>query len=1367
MPANDGVFYTVRLNIKRIQAEEKFIDESFNVVIDDLDQKLLGIDHLNSGMHWTPWESGTSYMAGDVIRWPRLKSHQYAKCIQGGTSGANAPVVNTTGAEVSSGSTRWKIMSLTEVSDVKGGAISIWLGGGTLYERGDAVIYGKSIYRCKTASHYSSLSFQADIANWQEVFASIRFWQPNTYYDVDDTVIVDGFIHICLASHTSQSTYNLAEKNNWKRMHDYAIIPEWEPSTRYLVNQVVTIDGILYICTYDHTSDSSDVDVDEAYWTPLYASLQDWTTGSFYGVGATILYDNFIYKCTTAHVASQNFATDINNWALLHQLPSKLYDWDANIKYDQYQLVYYGDNIYRALYAHTSGANFDPTKWQIVSDSINDWVSQGDYQVGQYVNYQRVLYKCIVDNNDTNFTPAKWQKVSGGGIDSWITNKAYSVGDVVINANKIYQCNTAHTSTSFNTDVSNWTEISACITRIPNWAVSTEYVVGDLVAHDAKIYRCITAHTSDATQWDSAEEANWEELSPTINEISNWAVSTDYAVGQLVIHDNKLYRCNTAHTSDSTSFNTDITYWDVIGSSGIDSWKTGELYQQGSMIVYNDKIYVCDSSHTSANPFDYTKWHEVSSTTIEDWQANTEYVENQLIEYNDTLFRANKDFTSGTAVSDDDNNLDFVYANLSTWKSGVYYRQGVIVIDSDDKIYKCKQSHTSSSANRDTNWEELSKTLVEEYAQNKNYAEGAPVLYNGKLYRANTDVTNSTATLDPNKWDNIVGSGIEQWQPSTNYSVGNVVVNNDQIYICKTAHTSDSSDFNTDVAKWDVLDTKWQAKDWVTNIYYLENEVVLYDNTLYRCITAHTSLGTFELDKADWEPLSANIRQWVSGTTYKAGDIVIYNGDIWKCVTSNNSVSFEKDKWRQVNKCNIEMWRGAPDSNILALLHFDDVNDLYHNEYGSSFTSTISKFAQTSALFSGCNYSLDVGGHGEMSSPTYYFTTGNEVYTLEYWFRNEVHWGMFNQRILMPFFDGYSALSMTSSLCVINDPQGNQIGTFNEGQIIHIAQVITGTESTVYLNGVSLGTITRQTANASVNVHIADAVDYYKATLDELRISNIARYTSNFTPKKEIFPNPNYDGYKYNDLVVYEDKIYRAEVNNNDVVFTPSHWVEVSKSEVYLDWGSNNGYTVNDTVIYQNQLYRCITNHTSTNDFNDDYDKWIPLDKNCFVYDWAVAIPYYVGEVVKYDDGLFRCKTSHVSTLSDKPVEAILYAATGNTIDVDDTTIIPYSETIDLGSVKKVTDIDYIESTIDMSFTYTIEVSDDNVNYVNWVGVSIDARYIKLTVDSVNIVSGATSPNAHLTDFTVYGDSNNWEKISSGGADIDYATDADIDNMFS
>jgi hypothetical protein len=145
---------------------------------------------------------------------------------------------------------------------------------------------------------------------------------------------------------------------------------------------------------------------------------------------------------------------------------------------------------------------------------------------------------------------------------------------------------------------------------------------------------------------------------------------------------------------------------------------------------------------------------------------------------------------------------------------------------------------------------------------------------------------------------------------------------------------------------------------------------------------------------------------------------------------------------------------------------------------------------------------------------------------------------------------------------------------------------------------------------------------------------------------------------------------------------------------------------------------------------------------------------------------LWKCLSTHESTSDEPPTDAKIYEASGNVIEVDDTTTIPYTETIDLGSVKHITDIDYTESTTDMSFTYTIETSDDNIVYNRWTEDPINARYIKLTVDSVNIVSGATSPKAYLANFTVYGDSDKWIKISSGGGDIEYATNSDIDNLF-
>lgn len=169
----------------------------------------------------------------------------------------------------------------------------------------------------------------------------------------------------------------------------------------------------------------------------------------------------------------------------------------------------------------------------------------------------------IIDNPNSS---------QGAFISSWVTGKSYAVGDLVIHNNKIYSCNTAHTSTTFASDIANWTEISASITYIDDWVATTSYVQGDLVAHDAKIYRCTTTHTSEST-WNSTEEGKWEELSPTINEITTWDQSTAYAQNQIVIYNYCLYQCITAHTSTS-SF--DTTKWEALSQEVATTTETVE-----------------------------------------------------------------------------------------------------------------------------------------------------------------------------------------------------------------------------------------------------------------------------------------------------------------------------------------------------------------------------------------------------------------------------------------------------------------------------------------------------------------------------------------------------------------------------------------------------------------------------------------------------------------------------------------------------------------------------------------------------------------------------------------------------------------------
>lgn len=996
---------------------------------------------------------------------------------------------------------------------------------------------------------------------------------------------------------------------------------------------------------------------------------------------------------------------------------------------------------------------------------IKDWVASTAYIVGQYVNNNGVLYKCTTANNDTTFDPTNWQKIAGGGLDEWESSTLYSVDDVVIYNNKIYQCNTAHTSgATFLPDEAKWTEISACITRIPNWVANEDYVVGDLVAHDAKIYRCTTAHTSGST-FDSTEEAKWEELSPTINEISLWAAATDYEVGQLVIYANKLFRCTTAHTSTS-NFISDINNWQEISSNDIDNWQTSMPYKLGDFVYKDGQIYRCTTAHTSDSSnfyADITYWELLDTKwRAENWVASKYYAIGDVVLYDNRLFKCIVANTSSSNFAADYDKWSAISSKLELWKANTYYAVGDMVIY-NNKLYRCKTGHTSTTTlSADiANWDLISSGTIDNWKSNEDYNVNSVVIYNNKIYQCKTSHS-AGSTFDYSKWKEISSSDIDLWAANFDYIVGDIVIYDNQLYRCITAHTS-TSNFKDTISRWQVLDTKWQAKDWAANTYYLVEEVVLYDNTPYKCITTHTSFGTFELDKANWTPLNANARIWTSGTSYKVGDTVEYNGDLYRCTTANNDIVFKYFKWYKISKCNIEIWKAAPDPNILALLHFDSPTYLEYNEYGVDFNKTGSQLS-TNGRF-GYAYNMNAA-NGTVYSPSYSFSN-NESYTIEFWlYCNSDNYGRTSNSTIeignignaLTFQGGAKIFRNTSYQIMSNN--------IIDAAWNYMTFVITPTTCTVYVNGIIEGTITRPNSySTSVSMGGPTVTTTNTGTfiIDELCITKGAKYTSNFSVPTAPLLNPNYYGYVKDDLVVYEDRIYRALVSNNDNQFDPTKWVEVSSSSTPL-WDSGTYYYIGDNVIYDNQTYRCIAAHTS-NTFLGDIAYWQSLDTNWLVNDWIPNKLYLENQVVSYDDGLWKCLNTHISVSGDSPANSVIYTSPTNVIDVDDTTVIPYSETIDLGAIKKVTDITYNEVTTDMSFTYTIETSEDNITFTPWTGTKTNARYIKLTVDTVNIVTGATSPNAYLDDFTVVGESDNWEKISSS-SDINYATDSDIDSLF-
>lgn len=626
--------YTPKLKIKLIDEKEYFADEAFNAVIGDADNKLVGISHLSSAMHWDEWVANKAYNKNDIIRYKSLSGGQYAKCITSGISDKKEPTVNVTGSKVKDGTVEWSILSLADLL-FDSTKIDIWLSSES-YSRGQVVMYNNCLYRCKTP-HTSSSTFDLDALKWQEIKASLSIWKPLTYYFVDDIIVEDNLLYMCITAHVSESTFNTTEETYWEVIGGAGGISVWQDNKSYNEGQLVS-------------------------------------------------YNNILYKANSKHTSSANFSADIANW-----------------------------------------------------DIVN------------------------------------------AGLNSWATSVYYPAGMIVIANNKIYQCITAHTSTKFTADIANWQEISGYRVVIDDWKANTEYIVGDLCAHDKKIYRCTVKHTSGA-KFDSIEEANWEELSPTINEITDWKASTSYNAKDIVINDNALYRCKTSHTSTSDFATDALTYWAKLsGANAVSVWASSKSYDVGQLVVYNNQLFRANTSHASSATFDLdgAKWNLLESN-IGEYKANVYYPIGTAVIYNNALFKCKVAHNSTSTFNRDnwtriDNNNPLV----KDWTTSTYYYANDVVLYGN-QLYRCSANHTSSNFSADrANWS-LVRSGEFTFKPNVYYHAGDIVEYNGDIYRAVRDNSSSSFVL-PN-WEKITYS-LEQWKPCYLNNIISMVTFEDGEYI--------------------------------------------------------------------------------------------------------------------------------------------------------------------------------------------------------------------------------------------------------------------------------------------------------------------------------------------------------------------------------------------------------------------------------------------------------------------------------------------------------------------------------------------------------------------------------------------------------
>ena len=599
---------TKKLRLNLLSGLEKLHKDTFNGIIEDIDNKCVGIAHLQENSHWKIKKKNTDYSKGDVVRTTTCKSNQYFQCIVGGTSGKDEPKNQGTGAQITDNTATWIINEIGSSDSSNGGAV-IFVGE-KYYTKGQLAIFNGVLYR-SIKDHVAKTTFQEDFENWQKLYSNIREWADSTFYFSDEIVLNDDKLYKCNKDHTSAETF-ISEIDDWNLL-SYSGIESFEPSKYYNKNDVIVDDNRLYKCISAHTS-KADFISDIQNWE-LLSNIQDWEKSKNYIKGNIVLYDNTPYKVTKNHV-SNDFSLDKDNFEITY---SNIRDFNASSYYKAGSYVLYDNNIYKALNdtkgdighklqlqtsasftdsegVYTKEIGTDSGGYDLVTEPtgnyINTVIDLGSIcDVTQVILSELISVNCapgeiIVETSKdgTEYTEANSLSTGGysGFKDGTTLNINKKVRYIKLVFKSVYKSNgNIFTFNKVEVYVSNpdWHKITNIQKpSIETWRTGTEYKKNEIVVYNEKIYKCAVDHTS-GSDFSVDKPKYWESLSdnPIIND---WISGNNYEVGTCVIKSNQ---------------------------NGIVDWTASKQYNVNDEVIYNGYIYTCKTQNTDTE-FTETNW---------------------------------------------------------------------------------------------------------------------------------------------------------------------------------------------------------------------------------------------------------------------------------------------------------------------------------------------------------------------------------------------------------------------------------------------------------------------------------------------------------------------------------------------------------------------------------------------------------------------------------------------------------------------------------------------------------------------------------------------------------------------------------------
>ena len=462
----------------------------------------------------------------------------------------------------------------------------------------DVITNGGKTYICvishtstnTTAGFTTDLAGGVGVSKWNLIADGTTWrnsWAVSTYYNLGDIVVWGATVYICKTAHTSQ-TYLEDDQSKWDQFSaGFKWLGAWATSTRYKVRDFVYYGGSTYVCNTQHTSAStaaSGLENDLSKWDIFNQGityLGAWSGSSVrYKQNDVVKFGADLWICTTYHT-STGTSIDTGNFSIFVNGFEFLNSYSSATAYVIGDIVTYGGYTYTCIQNNSSGSPQTPSTatayWKVFTTGLvysGEWSSGTSYKIGNVVTVGGYTYVATADNSASKPPSANWGQLSSGIRWASAPNTTYT---------NVASSNVSATGTGSPTFTV--TRTGTVYSVVIGTTAGSGYTVNDTLKILGSALGGATPGNDLIVKVATVSTGAIATVSIVSGYAATWKTGVTYVLGDAIYYGNSSYICISSHIG-SAGVNDPITdtgtYWNIL-SSGADS---GALTTQGDMVYY-------------------------------------------------------------------------------------------------------------------------------------------------------------------------------------------------------------------------------------------------------------------------------------------------------------------------------------------------------------------------------------------------------------------------------------------------------------------------------------------------------------------------------------------------------------------------------------------------------------------------------------------------------------------------------------------------------------------------------------------------------------------------------------------------------------